>query len=680
MKGGLKAKTHFFKNLSLSTVLDGAGETDTWTGTKIMATIGPSIHDAETLASMLEGGMVAGRVDLTWGPLDFHRNSLLNLAEAMKQTRRLCATVIDTMGRELMIRGQWQVNDQGYPWVLGRNEVEAGQKITITTRADAVASESLLPIMYPKFAQMAQRGDTIHIARYLVSGAESSSLYLEVTDVQGEDVFCIAKNGAVLEGLLCVFHAERSTGNGLSNTQNELPLLSEWDRQCIAALGAEFEIDFLNLSYTRTAEDVREARRFLQTIGMHNTKLLAKIETRQALLNFKGILSEADGIIISRGNLGLDCEPEKMALIQKTLIQACNLVGKPCLITRVVDTMVNTPRPTRAEATDVANAVLDGVDGILLGAETLRGKYPLDAVRTVASICRAAEEVFDHSNHYEYLMEAAFEAMSSVSTPVGLNGKANGAPDASDAEEELAAQMIANGAMRDAPHGSLVPTRGTLSAAVSTMAQFSMVSSNINLAGMNKEGAGPPPPLPANGSSNSLGLTGYGGLRGTPYLSKLESIASSAVRAADKVQASLIVVYTHTGQTAELVAKYRPPMPILTLVVPNLVSDSLKWKLEGRSYARQCLIARGLLPFLATPNSGEGLLEDAVKHAGRLGLVKPMDHVVVVQRVHEDFCVKIVSVSQTGRGILRDDEELPSLSKTSSLKNMQHNMLSGAVA
>ncbi len=153
-----------------------------------MTTMGPSIHDINVLTKLLELGMVSSRVDLTWGPLEFHRNSLnmlqvpmcapgfrgrggnggdilLFTQEAMKRTRRLCATAIDTMGRELMIRGQWQANDQGYPWVLGRNEIKVGQRIVITTREDAVADENTLPIMYPKFTAMTQPGDTVYIAR-----------------------------------------------------------------------------------------------------------------------------------------------------------------------------------------------------------------------------------------------------------------------------------------------------------------------------------------------------------------------------------------------------------------------------------------------------------------------------------------------------------------------------------
>jgi len=138
----------------------------------------------------------------------------------------------------------------------------------------------------------------------------------------------------------------------------------------------------------------------------------------------------------------------------------------------------------------------------------------------------------------------------------------------------------------------------------------------------------------------------------SPFLSKLESIASSAVRAADKVAASLILVYTHTGSTAQLVAKYRPPMPIMTLVVPHLTSDGLHWVLRGRGYARQCQITRGLLPVLATPSShGEQILEEAVALASRMGLVRPHSHVVVVQRINDDCCLKVLTVDAAGTGI-----------------------------
>ncbi|GIL75743.1 hypothetical protein Vretimale_15284 [Volvox reticuliferus] len=660
----MKAKTHFFKNLDLTSILvpeDGA----TFTGTKVVCTVGPSCQDVETMCEMLNAGVVGCRVDLTWGPLDFHRKSLHNLQLAMRKSRRLCCTMVDTLGRELMIRRQVKIGEDGWPIHEESFTVAAGQQVIITTRTDVEASSSVLPITYSKFTEMAVKGDTVYIGRYLVCGADSASLYLEVVDVQGDDVVCVAKNDAVLDGLLTVFHAERSS-EGLSNVQNDLPLLSDYDKECLHILAQDFEIDFLSLSYTRSADDVREARRFLDSIGMSNTKILAKLESRQSLLNFQGILNEADGIIISRGNLGLDCVPEKMALVQKTLVQACNLVGKPVLMTRVVDTMINTPRPTRAEATDVANAVLDGVDGILLGAETLRGRYPCETVTTICSISRAAEKVFDHHYHYEHLMEVALDVGQ-------MGGDRHGAPGDSDEDGATTpmaglAQNEANGNSANSPsrgssfrgsgmrghgHGlrrddswNSVTSAGahhqlpSLGVAAKTMARFSQVASTGSLAGL---------------GYGRQDVTGAAYHR-APYISKLESIASSAVRAADRVGASLIVVYTHTGKTAQLVAKYRPNMPILTLVVPHLVSDQLKWKLEGRSSARQCLISRSLLPVLAAPSpSGDQLLHEAVVMASRVGLVKPHDHVVCVQRIHDDFCVKIISVDELGAGIKRDD-------------------------
>ncbi|KAG2492389.1 hypothetical protein HYH03_009335 [Edaphochlamys debaryana] len=657
----MKAKTHFFKDLDLTSILIPE-EGSAFTGTKVVCTVGPSCQEVDVMCEMLHNGLAGCRVDLTWGPLEFHRKSLQQLQLAMRKSRRLCCTMVDTLGRELMIRRQVKIGEDGWPIHEESFAVTAGQKVTITTRADVDASGSasgaVLPITYSKFTEMAVKGDTVYIGRYLVCGADSASLYLEVVDVQGDDVICIAKNDAVLDGLLTVFHAERST-EGLANVQNDLPLLSEYDKECLQILAQEFEIDFLSLSYTREAEDVREARRFLDSIGMSNTKILAKLESRQSLLNFQGILNEADGIIISRGNLGLDCVPEKMALVQKTLVQACNLVGKPVLLTRVVDTMINTPRPTRAEATDVANAVLDGVDGILLGAETLRGKYPVETITTICSIARAAEKVFDHHYHYEHLMEVAIDVgdMAGPAPEAGSESEEGPTPSGAVVEGAHGAGKRgghhrttsgASGLRRDDSWNSVTSAGAhhqlpSLGMAAKTMARFSQVASGTSLAGMGYGHA----------------ATSGAAYNRSPYISKLESIASSAVRAADRVGASLIVVYTHTGKTAQLVAKYRPPMPILTLVVPHLVSDQLKWRLEGRSSARQCLISRSLLPVLAAPSpSGDQLLQEAVVMASRVGLVKPHDHVVCVQRIHDDFCVKIISVDELGAGIKQDDTVL----------------------
>lgn len=585
------SKTHFLENDDLRSIVEPADPNEAvFTATKVIVTIGPACQDVDTLCKLLDAGASCARVDLTWGTLDYHRQSLSNLTEAMRKTRKLCAVMVDTIGRELVINRENKLDERGWPVHEGQPiQVSAGDKITITTRElECNAEDGVLPISYPRFAGMVQKGDTIFLARYLVTGSEESSLYLQVDEVTETDVICTAKTTAELDGLLTVFHTERSA-DGLVNTQNDLPILCEADRSIITALSKEFEIDFVSLSFTRTADDVQHARSFMAKIGHSSCKVIAKCETRQALFNFQSIALAADGIVMSRGNLGLDVLPEKMALVQKSMIAACNAVGKPVLLTRVVDTMITAPRPTRAEATDVANAVLDGVDGILLGAETLRGRHPVSTVDTILHICKQAEKVFDHHHHFDRLMQDATEANDIFDDEPGS----------------------ARALPRDASTRSF----------------------------MELDGLSPPTrPTPSTGR--------------VPYLSKLESVASSAVRAADKVKAALIIVYTQTGTTASLLSKYRPPMPIMVLVIPQLKSDTLQWRLEGRSAARQCLIEHGLLPVLAAPSpSGETLLEEAVELASAAGLVRPHDHIVVVQMVANSFVVKIITVDGDGDSI-----------------------------
>ncbi|KAG2578452.1 hypothetical protein PVAP13_6NG213900 [Panicum virgatum] len=183
--------------------------------------------------------------------------------------------------------------------------------------------------------------------------------------------------------------------------------------QVIRKRGAPNKIEFLSLSYTRYAEDVRQAREFLSKLGdLSQTQIFAKIENVEGLNHFDEILAEADDIILSRGNLGIDLPPEKVFLFQKSALHKCNMAGKPAVVTRVVDSMTDNLRPTRAEATDVANAVLDGSDVILLGAETLRGLYPVETISTVGRICAEAEKVFNQDLYYKRTVKYVGEPMT----------------------------------------------------------------------------------------------------------------------------------------------------------------------------------------------------------------------------------------------------------------------------
>uniref|UniRef100_A0A453HL23 Pyruvate kinase n=1 Tax=Aegilops tauschii subsp. strangulata TaxID=200361 RepID=A0A453HL23_AEGTS len=191
-----------------------------------------------------------------------------------------------------------------------------------------------------------------------------------------------------------------------------MPTLSEYDKQVISTWGLQNSVDIISLSHTRSSEDVRELRAFLKSHDLQDTQIYAKVENAEGLEHFDEILQEADGIIISRGDLGIDLPPERVFMSQKTGIHKCNMAGKSVIITRVVDSMIDNLRPTRAEATDVANAVLDGTDGILLGAETLRGQYPVDAVRTVGRICAEAETVYNQSLHFKKVARHVGEPMA----------------------------------------------------------------------------------------------------------------------------------------------------------------------------------------------------------------------------------------------------------------------------
>jgi pyruvate kinase len=575
----------------------------------VVITVGPACQTVDSLCELLEAGATCARIDLTWAPIEYHRLSLQNLNEAMRRTRRLCAVMLDSLGREIMIRRKYGVDESGWPGIFDQLEIEAGQRITITTDPNAECTDTIFPVTYPKFPAMCQEGDSIFVGRYLVTGAENSSLFMEVEEVNATEVICLAKNGCHLDGLLTIFHQERST-EGLSNLQNDLPCLTDFDRQAIQVLASEFEIDFVSLSYCRSPDDINEAREFLTSIGQDHTKVIAKCETRQSLMNFRSLAHSSDGVIISRGNLGLDVNVEKMAMVQKAMASTCAILGKPALITRVCDTMVSTPRPTRAEATDIANAVLDGVDGILLGAETYRGKYGLETVRTAVAICREAEDVFDHENHFEHLaVESEYTLMATK--------------DANDTDTDSA------------------PSRTGLNR---TLSQTSFSSeANIGFAFSSAN-------LTRVGSGTRLG-PGGGHIS---YSQKLESIAGAAVKTADKVGAALIIVVTYSGKTASLVAKYRPQQPIMTLVVPYLKRDGMKWILEGRSTARQSLITYGLMPVLAAPapSAGEGLIEEAVVMAAQNGIVKPNDHVVILSRTaNKEFILKVVSLDEQATGI-----------------------------
>ncbi|XP_076937552.1 pyruvate kinase 1, cytosolic-like [Bidens hawaiensis] len=496
--------------------------------TKIVGTLGPRSRSVDVISGCLNAGMSVARFDFSWGDSAYHQETLDNLRTAIKSTKKLCAVMLDTVGAEMQV-----VNKSEKAISLQQDD-----NVILTPDKGQEASSQVLPINFDGLAKAVKKADTIFVGQYLFTGSETTSVWLEVDKVDGSDVDCKIKNSATLAGSLFTLHA--------SQVHIDLPTLTEKDKANISSWGVANKIDFLSLSYTRHAQDVREAREYLSKLGdLSQTQIFAKIENVEGLTHFDEILQEADGIILSRGNLGIDLPPEKVFLFQKAALYKCNMAGKPAVVTRVVDSMTDNLRPTRAEATDVANAVLDGSDAILLGAETLRGLYPVETISIVGKICAEAEKVFNQDLYFKKTVKYVGEPMT-----------------------------------------------------------------------------------------------------------HLESIASSAVRAAIKVKASVIICFTSSGRAARLIAKYRPTMPVLSVVIPRLKTNQLRWSFSGAFEARQSLIVRGLFPMLADPRhpaestsaTNESVLKVALDHGKASGVIKSHDRVVVCQKVGDASVVKIIEL------------------------------------
>ncbi|KAG6690229.1 hypothetical protein I3842_10G004200 [Carya illinoinensis] len=229
--------------------------------TKIVGTLGPKSRSVEVISGCLKAGMSVARFDFSWGDAKYHQETLENLKAAVKTTKKLCAVMLDTVGPELQV-----VNKSGKSISLLMDA-----SVVLTPNQDLEASSDVLPINFDGLSKAVKKGDTIFMGQYLFTGSETTSVWLEVSEVNGEDVVCIIKNSATLSGSLFTLHA--------SQICIELPTLSDQDKEVISTWGVQNKIDFLSLSYTRHAEDVRQARELLSKLGeLSQTQIFAKIE------------------------------------------------------------------------------------------------------------------------------------------------------------------------------------------------------------------------------------------------------------------------------------------------------------------------------------------------------------------------------------------------------------------
>ena len=348
--------------------------------TKIVATLGPASNTVEVCKNLIRAGMDAARINFSHGTYETHTEIINTLVQARTEMNAPVSLILDTKGPEIRIREF--AEDKVY--------LEQGQTFTLTTVA-TMGDSTKVAITYENLPKDVQRGSRILIDDGLIE--------LVVEKLTDTDIECKVVNSGFLSS---------KKGVNVPDVYVNLPSLTEKDVEDIK-FGIQMGFDYIAASFIRSAKDVVEIREILEANNAGHISIIAKIESRDGVNNIDNILEVADGIMVARGDLGVEIPPEEVPLVQKMLIKKANTVGKPVITaTQMLESMVNNPRPTRAEANDVANAIFDGSDCIMLSGETAKGKYPVEAVQMMVRIAVRAEDSIDY---HERLRQAGRSRM-----------------------------------------------------------------------------------------------------------------------------------------------------------------------------------------------------------------------------------------------------------------------------
>lgn len=337
--------------------------------TKIVCTLGPATNDVEIMKQLIHNGMDAARINFSHGTYETHAETIAKLKQAREELNAPIPLILDTKGPEIRVK----------TFKEDKVRLEEDATFTLTTR-EVEGDVNIVSVTYADLPKDVHRGSRILIDDGLIE--------LKVEDITETDVVCKVINGGVVKS---------RKGVNLPGVEVNLPSLMEKDIEDLK-FGVENGFDIVAASFIRSAEDVLKIRRVLEENGGGQMHIISKIENQQGVENIDKILEASDGIMVARGDLGVEIPPEEVPLVQKILIAKANRIGKPVITaTQMLESMVHSPRPTRAEANDVANAIFDGSDAIMLSGETAAGAYPLEAVATMARIALKAESAVDYA-------------------------------------------------------------------------------------------------------------------------------------------------------------------------------------------------------------------------------------------------------------------------------------------
>lgn len=355
--------------------------------TKIVCTMGPNLFEKHLIAPLMKAGMNVARFNFSHGTYETHQHYYDEVCRIRDELGLPVATMLDTKGPEIRVRS----------FKNGRVTLQNGQLFTLTTD-EVEGDEERVSITYKELPQDIAVGSSILIDDGLIG--------MQVERIDGADIVCRVFNGGVVSN---------NKGVNIPNAHLSMPFISEKDHQDIL-FAIKNGYDFIAASFTRCADDIMQIRHILQENNCHTINIIAKIENMEGVENIDEILRVVDGVMVARGDLGVEVPLEDVPSLQKKLIQRGIAAGKPVITaTQMLDSMIKNPRPTRAEATDVANAIYDGTSAIMLSGESAVGAYPVEAVETMVRIALRAEADMDYIRRFSRDTSASTDVTNAIS-------------------------------------------------------------------------------------------------------------------------------------------------------------------------------------------------------------------------------------------------------------------------